>query len=566
MSVDQKIADFRQLAAVYAKNYGPYEWKRDVFGFDLFDLRPWLDRVRGTRTDLEFWNVCVEYVASLRDGHSSFLTPSTFLAYLPFGVDLYDGKVLVDEIDRSQLPRSLYPISVGDELVSVDGAAPEELIRDFARYMSTGNPLATRRLAAELIVFRPQIFMPLASKTRATALVAIRNWETGETGSFEIEWITEGVPLDVAGPVPSLQVAKMPLPARAVAAEVDPAAEGTMPVETGEGQQGPIRQLSHMGLHDRLRSMLRRAVSGFGARTPAYALPRNFVQRLGRSSGDVFYSGTYTTADGLRIGFIRIPNYEPSQGISVALAQWAREIAYFEQNTDGLVIDDTRNPGGDACYLQELIRLLTPETFRMLGLEFRATESLVQAYAAQVEYEKSTGSEQWVINSWQSHLDAMRQANREVRGRTGPLPICGPGLEVHPQPDSTGKPFGYSKPVIVLMDELSASAGDAFPAVLQDNNRAKIVGTRSMGLGGAVQEFKATHFSEGIATVTTSLMIRKAPVATGEFPIMPYVENIGVRPDVTLDFMTRDNLMSGGRPFVDGFTNVIADEIRAARR
>ncbi len=46
MTVDQKVADFQQLAAVYAKNYGPYEWKISSQGFDLLNLKPWLDRVR----------------------------------------------------------------------------------------------------------------------------------------------------------------------------------------------------------------------------------------------------------------------------------------------------------------------------------------------------------------------------------------------------------------------------------------------------------------------------------------------------------------------------------------
>ena len=41
----QRIADLEQLAALYAKNYAPYEWKRDVIGFDLLRLTPWLQRI-----------------------------------------------------------------------------------------------------------------------------------------------------------------------------------------------------------------------------------------------------------------------------------------------------------------------------------------------------------------------------------------------------------------------------------------------------------------------------------------------------------------------------------------
>ena len=34
-----------------------------------------------------------------------------------------------------------------------------------------------------------------------------------------------------------------------------------------------------------------------------------------------------------------------------------------------------------------------------------------------------------------------------------------------------------------------------------------------------------------------------------------YIENIGVRPDIVVDYMTRSNLMTGGAPFVQAFTD-----------
>lgn len=62
-----------------------------------------------------------------------------------------------------------------------------------------------------------------------------------------------------------------------------------------------------------------------------------FVQRLGRSSIDQFYSGTYTS-DGVRIGYICIPSFVPLSS-SFAVNQFATEVAYMQANTDGLVVD-----------------------------------------------------------------------------------------------------------------------------------------------------------------------------------------------------------------------------------
>src|SRR5579864_8923038 len=101
LTTDQKIADMNQLAALYAKRYGPYEWKRDVIGFDLMKLQPWLDRAAQTKDDLDFYDLLIDYVASLNDAHDVFTLQSDYEALLGFGVDIYDGKTLIDNISRT---------------------------------------------------------------------------------------------------------------------------------------------------------------------------------------------------------------------------------------------------------------------------------------------------------------------------------------------------------------------------------------------------------------------------------------------------------------------------------
>jgi len=42
LTADQKVSDFLQLAGLYAKNYGPYQEKKVIFGYDLYNIQPWL--------------------------------------------------------------------------------------------------------------------------------------------------------------------------------------------------------------------------------------------------------------------------------------------------------------------------------------------------------------------------------------------------------------------------------------------------------------------------------------------------------------------------------------------
>jgi hypothetical protein len=58
LTVDQKRHDFENLAALYAKRYAPYEWKKELLGFDLLEIGPWLDRVSRSADDLEFSRSC----------------------------------------------------------------------------------------------------------------------------------------------------------------------------------------------------------------------------------------------------------------------------------------------------------------------------------------------------------------------------------------------------------------------------------------------------------------------------------------------------------------------------
>src|SRR5439155_9825261 len=144
----QKDADFRYLASLYSTYYAPVDWKQQLFNFDALAIKPWLDRVAQTKTDLDFYEVCVAYVAALHDTHAHFEVPSDFIASLGFFVDVYDGVLLIDSINRAMLPVKDYPFVIGDQLLSVDGRDAQPLLQDFAVYGAWGNPSATNRLAA----------------------------------------------------------------------------------------------------------------------------------------------------------------------------------------------------------------------------------------------------------------------------------------------------------------------------------------------------------------------------------------------------------------------------------
>jgi len=552
MTADQKAADFTSLSQFYIRHYTPANWKIVQFGFDLSDLRPWLDRVRATKDDLEYYDTVIDYLGQLRDGHIRYTLPSSFQAYLRFDVDIYDGKVLIEYIDPS-FPRAQFPITLGDEVVSVDGRTVEQWIERFTRYSPSGNERATRRRAADYITFRPQRAIPFAPEVGETATVVIRNRE-GEELSYEIPWRKLGEPMRNLPPVGGPRMAitegklefmrnpKAKLEGRRTSWGIVDEPETEVEPEVLSSFEREMRNVQIAEAHP-----LDRALTPLGSRFPLYDPPAGFRLRLGGVASDFFLSGTFPV-DGKNIGWIRIPSFSPANQ-TTALNQFRAEIRDMQQTTDGLVIDVMHNPGGNVCFAQELLRYLIPTPFWGVGYWVKPTQTWKQSFETRARAAQSLAPTDWqriLLDEYYRILSASFDKGEE----SGVFPICSSSLTALPQD------IVYTKPVMLLTNEFSVSAGDAFPAMFQDAKRGPIVGFRSGGWGGNVNDFFHTGVAEANLRVTRSLMIRENPVDS-PVGLTRFIENTGVTPDVTIDIMTRDNLMSGGEAFVDSFVEQI---------
>jgi hypothetical protein len=53
LTTNQRLADFRNLADLYARRYVAIQWKQTALGFDSLKLKPWLDRVGTVKTETD---------------------------------------------------------------------------------------------------------------------------------------------------------------------------------------------------------------------------------------------------------------------------------------------------------------------------------------------------------------------------------------------------------------------------------------------------------------------------------------------------------------------------------
>ena len=546
----QKDADFRYLASMYSTYYAPIDWKKQLFNFDALAIKPWLDKVAQTQTDLDFYEVCVAYVASLHDTHDHFSMWSDFSATLGFSVDIYDGVLLIDSINRTQLPTKDYPFAIGDQLLSVDGRDMHLLLQDFAVYSAWGNPSASNRLAAQKITGRSQSLMPHATDVMGKTATVVIQRQSGATETYMIPWATTGTPLSV-GPVPSPKTAQARR--KTVRAQATEGAPDYM-TELLNAQWSGVQNPEEVG------------VNGFGSRNPLFvnALANaKFTRRLGGNSADFFYSGTFTYEE-LTIGYIRIPTYSPTS-TTAALSQFEKEIAFFNANTDGLIVDEMRNPGGNLCYGESIAARLIPDYFRATGFRLRPFWTRVLGFYNSWISAKAQGAPPDVIAQYELVFRAMLDANTKGQTITDSLPLCTSNLIRAPFMDADGNVLAYKKQMMMLIDEFSTSTADSVPGMIQDANRAVLYGVRTDGAGGNNTTYDAGSYSEGIAGMTLALQTRKLKHLNGDYPYTDLIENTGVWPDLPDDYMTKDNLLQNGAPFLHNVLQHMATQIRMAK-
>jgi len=350
--------------------------------------------------------------------------------------------------------------------------------------------------------------------------------------TYQISWQKTGTPLEV-GPV-----AKAP----PSSANFDTPDYMRLLEETrwsGVGEQG-----------------IQTGVLNFGSRSPIFAggLPSTFTRRLGANTADFFYSGTFKYED-LTLGYIRIPSYAPAS-TSAASQLFQTEIDFMSANTDGLIVDEMRNTGGNLCFGEDIATRLIPHPFQATGFQLRAYWTRMLSFYNAYVSARDGGAPPDIVAQYQAVYNAMASANAALRGLTDPIPLCTSSLSRNPAAGA------YTKPLMLLIDEFTISTADSVANMIQSSGRGLLYGMRTDGAGGNNTTFDAGPFSEGLAGMTIGIQTRPRPFTIPGYPTSIYIENVGVRPDIVSDYMTKDNLLQNGVPFVNNFLAAMAAHVR----
>jgi hypothetical protein len=503
------LSDLDSLQGMIAARYAPAGWKKEQYGWDLnAQIQQAKDKINASDSFgvKDYQQLLKSLLNSMKDYHVSVSFYSTEASMLPFSVTEAQGHYFISGINRKALPQNVFPYNVGDEVVSFDGRPVADLIAEYEKKAGMGDvPHTDASMAAIFLTYRSGA-----------------NGDTVPQGPVSVGIKAAGAPAAAEFPMKWTYVPEMIAPQPFVS--------------KNKGISAPKIPMSWLGM------MMVDVASAPGGAQASYGIGNKdgFLPDFGEKTWTApadngFRAYVYKSpSTGRNIGFVRIPTYAVSDPEKAA-KDFAALVPELNNRADALVIDETNNPGGIVLYLYALASMLTDTPLAAPKHYITLTQADVSEAINFIQESASAKTDDDakqvlgddvagypvdlpLLQNWTAfYVDTVKQWSA---GRTITTPLAVFGID-------TIKPAAvhYSKPVMILTNQLDFSGGDFVPAIMQDNKRAVIFGERTAGAGGVVKEYKRENNLLGVQSVHLTATI--AQRAGGE-PI----ENLGVTPDI----------------------------------
>jgi C-terminal processing protease CtpA/Prc len=273
----------------------------------------------------------------------------------------------------------------------------------------------------------------------------------------------------------------------------------------------------------------------------------------------IFRAYMYKTPDNKTIGYVRIPDYSFEED---APKQFALMMSLFNKATDALVIDQLHNPGGSMFYCYSLASMLATKPIQVPTHRVTITQEDVHSALTMIKTLKELEGKEITEGAETLHDHPMSSefasgmlhyfefvVDQWNNGSFFSEPTFLYGVKTL-KPHQMG---AYSKPILLLVNNLDFSGGDFFPAILQDNKRATVFGSRTAGAGGFVLSHSyPNRFGVASFSLTGSIAERmdKNPI-----------ENLGVTPDINYE-LTANDLQNGYPDYIKAVNQALSTIIK----
>lgn len=541
------IADLSSIKHVFETKYGPIFWKKDYLNWNLEkEIRKAKMAIRrkDNPTVKDCQIVIRDFFNSSSDYHVRCHFHSTEMAYLPFMVKGSSGRYFVTFFDTGFpcLPEDI--LDVGDEIIAFNGIPIDQVINDLrVREFGTSNTETDQALAELALTFRSGQSGQTVPSGELT--ISVRKKYSSAITTKKLNW--SYVPEKIEDFSKFNLLCKTPkVTAKNWVTQFKEAAK-----ESGFFNK---KMVTPHYTYDAVRPLSQKNGFEIGGKYSFIPIMGNIVWQTPPESA--FNAYVFQSPKGKTVGYIRIPTYLAGEQEAF---EFARIISFFQQFTDSLIIDQLNNPGGSMFYMYGLASMLTDRPLYAPKHHIALTQEEVMNAINMLPAFENILSDQDARNFMGQTIDgyavdlqfvnlvkdyAAFMISEWNKGNvlTNPTHIFGVD-SVQPNPQ-----VRYTKPILVLINELDFSCGDFFPAILQDNKRALIMGAGTSGAGGFVLEDSfPSHTGLAGFSFTGSLAVR---IDNSK------IEDLGVKPDIPYQISVND-LKNNFSEFVQNILNVV---------
>ncbi|MDE2038484.1 MAG: protease-like activity factor CPAF [Elusimicrobia bacterium] len=553
------LSNLEFIRSCFSAQYGPGQWKEAHESWDLdreIDKAEQAVRSHPGMTLSQYHEILRDFFNSMKDYHVEVFFNSTEASSLPFTVVGAGGRYFIGWIDRDKLPESSFPFHVGDELTGFGGLSAAQAVKGLQARLGGNTAQTDRALASLYLTHRNAAGFGDVDRGPITLTFMPKGSKKSVSRQLIWDYTPEAVvqPKTEAGlMLGELADAGDPTGLGLALAAAPKAQHRALPSPWLDNMLSPIKEA--MGQAN--------AGNPYGLGAKESPLPGLGV-KIWESGGDsLFNAYIYRSPAGRLIGCVRIPDYEPDD-VDASAAAFAALMTSFQKKTDALVIDQLNNPGGSVFYLYALASMLSDQPLAAPRHRIALTPSDVQEAAKFLKKEPLVHNDADAIKQLGMSYDGypvsyelfqhIVEYSRFIlaqwkAGHTLTDPIFLYGVD-QINPSTVAR---YDKPILLLVNQLDFSGADFFPAIMQDNRRATIFGTRTSGAGGFVREIDYPN-SVGVANfhMTGSIALRasKKPI-----------ENLGVTPDVPYA-VTPADLQNGYKDYIKAVNAQIEKMLR----
>lgn len=516
---DEMIGFMDSVKCLFEGRYAPNQWKQ---GYCQWDCSREMEKVKSEihqSQDLTvkgFQRSLRKFFNSTKDYHVNVAYHSTEWAMLPFRVKGIGNRYYITYVDDDKLGDG-FNIEVGDELVNFGGENPHDVILGL---IESSTPSATdetdRSIAEVKLTLRSGWSGDVVPRDPLT--VTFQSKETGSLNTYQLIWDYH------PEAVPDCQIVEK--------------ATNQLPKLFDAEKMKMDRAFPLATNIKKCQMKMTQDPNEFGERV-------SFLPRLGEviwstPESNPFDAYLYYDEDHRVMGYLRIPHYMFDED---EVAQFAEVIEVLQENADALVLDQLNNTGGNLFIAYGFASMLTDKPLvtpkeHMLLSQYELMDAFMILdaldWVQSAEDAKNLFGETFFGNpvTYQMILFIREYCrflqDQWIQGKyyTDLTHIFGID-HVNPHPK-----VRFTKPIVMLINGLDFSCGDFFPAIMQDNKRVTLLGTRTAGAGGFVVGHQiANRLGIYYMTITGSLGIR----LNGQ-PI----ENLGVQPDIVNELTVED--------------------------